>query len=233
MAGKSRHVGMLDSLGGRIASGEFPPGAVISLARLEEEYSVSRTVAREAMRLLEGLGMLEARRRVGLIVTPRSSWHVLSPFLIRWRLQGPGRDEQFHAFMDLRTAIEPTAARLAAEHASRRQRERLLELAAEMRRLGLMGEGASEEYLRADVEFHRTLLDGSGNEMLAALGDVVETVLAGRTELGLAPAYPVARTLELHEATAHAVSSSDVLVAEELCRNLVTTIRSETPKPGS
>ena len=65
---RSMYAGIVDVLGAEIAGGTLSAGSVVSLASLEERFEVSRTVAREAMRSLESKGMIEARRRVGLIV---------------------------------------------------------------------------------------------------------------------------------------------------------------------
>lgn len=231
MASASMHTRVADSLGRRVAAGALPAGSVVNLAGLEEEYGVSRTVAREAMRLLESLGMLEARRRVGLIVADVSHWNVLSPRVIEWRLAGPGRDAQLHSLLDLRIAVEPTAARLAATHASDEQRERLVALAARLRTMGAQGLGEDPEYLATDVGFHQTLLRASGNEMLAALDQVVEAVLVGRTRLGFSPAVPVAEVIDHHETTARAILQRMPDAAEVCCRSLVTRVRAEFGAP--
>lgn len=227
MAPVSRHGHVVEVLGRRIASYELPSGAVVNLASIEVEFGVSRTVAREAMRLLESLGMLRARRRVGLIVTPEAQWVVLDPRVIGWRLAGPGYDDQLRSLVELRTAVEPIAARLAARNATPEQRQKLAELAATMRSLGEDDRGASPEYLEADVEFHRTLLRASGNQLFAALDQVVEAVLVGRTQLGFTPARPREEAMHLHDGTAQAVAAGDPRAAEERSRAMVAVVLDE------
>ncbi|MGO3758890.1 MAG: FadR/GntR family transcriptional regulator, partial [Agrococcus casei] len=85
---------MLDDLGVRIASGEVAAGSVLTLAQLEEHYEVSRTVIREAVRVLEAKQMLVSRRRVGVTVQQPELWSNLDAQLIRWRLDGPQADQQ-------------------------------------------------------------------------------------------------------------------------------------------
>ncbi len=111
---QASHGSVLDALGLRIASGRLAPGEVRTLADLEAEYGVSRTVVREAVRVLEALGMLASRRRVGLTVTPVTSWSALDTRLIGWQLASPQRDHQIVVVNELRSAVEPIAARLAA-----------------------------------------------------------------------------------------------------------------------
>lgn len=224
---RSKHVEVADTLGRRVVNRQFSTDAVLYLADIENEFGVSRTVAREAMRLLQSLGMLDVHRRVGLRVTDQSKWKVLSPQIIGWRLEGPERDDQLRSLTDLRVAIEPTAGRLAATNASDEQRQLLLDLAARLQQMGGRGLGQTDKYLRTDVTFHQTLLLASGNEMLAALTEAVEAVMVGRTRIGMSPEYPVPEVLEHHEMVALAIQHRMPDAAEVCCRSLVTRVRRE------
>ena len=231
MASDPLHHHVADALGRRVVEGRLAVGSALSLASLEKEFRVSRTVAREAARLLESLGLMEPRRRVGLIVADPRNWNVLSPRVIEWRLAGSGRNDQLKTLLDLRIAVEPTAARSAAEQASAEDRERLIELADQLRDLGEQGLGQTPEYLRTDVDFHQTMLRASGNEMLAALDQVVEAVLIGRTRLGLSPAVPVPEVIDHHVTTAKAIDAQMPEAAELYSRLLVTRVRAEFNLP--
>ncbi|TDE95017.1 FadR family transcriptional regulator [Occultella glacieicola] len=227
MAKASMYEHMVDVLGSRIVGGELAPREVMSLASLEQEFAVSRTVAREAMRALQALGMITARRRVGLIVSPAQDWNVLDPQVIRWNLAGAGRDAQLLALMDLRIAIEPTATRLAAQHATPEQRTLLLDLVKQLTAIGDAGRGDSEEYLEVDVQFHVTLLRASGNPMLLALEPAVTEVLSGRSHLGLTPAHPNPLAMACHVSAASAVAEGSAQAAEEASRTMLSVVRDE------
>ncbi|MFI7581044.1 FCD domain-containing protein [Kocuria kalidii] len=227
MHGVEQHSGVLDRLGGSIAAGARTPGTVLTLAALEEEFGVSRTLVREVVRVLESMGMVESRRRVGVTVRPPRDWNPFDPRLIRWRLGGPGRDDQLRDLTELRAAIEPAAARLAAVRADEPTRRRLVDLAARLRELGEAGHGTDPEYLEVDTGYHALLLEASGNTMLAALQDVVAEVLSGRTALGLMPREPAPAALADHEATAAAVASGDAATAEDRARAVVAEVLDE------
>lgn len=212
------HGDVLDDLGSRIASGEFAESTVLTLADLEADYGASRTLVREAVRVLESMGMLVSRRRVGITVQPRAHWDELDPKIIRWTLAGPGRQQHLESLMELRVAVEPTAAFLAARRAGSAEREELQRLAAVMADLGTRGLGDGDAYLEADLAFHSLVLSASGNPLLRALEGPVREVLAGRTRLGLHPGTPAPGTLEQHVRVARDIAGGDAESAERHSR---------------
>ncbi|WP_460985656.1 FadR/GntR family transcriptional regulator, partial [Sinomonas halotolerans] len=89
---------------------------------------------------------------------------------------------------ELRIAVEPIAAAGAAHRATPDQSAQLSTLAAQMRWLGEAGD--LDAFLAADIAFHRLILGSCGNEMFAALDDMVAEVLTSRTRQGLMPFHP-------------------------------------------
>jgi DNA-binding FadR family transcriptional regulator len=213
------HGSVLAALGTAVVSGELRPGAVLTLDRVCSEYAVSRSVAREAVRVLESMGLLASRRRVGVTVLPRSSWNVFDPRVIRWRLDSTDRVDQLLSLSELRRGIEPVAAALAAARASAEQCRTLAGAVSDMEVHGRSGE--LDAYLRADQTFHRTLLEASGNEMLSSLGDVVTEVLGGRTHHGMMPTRPNPEAITLHDEVARAVRARDAAAAERAMRSII------------
>lgn len=229
---QAAHGSVLDDLGVRIAAGELPAGTVLTLADLESEYGVSRTVVRETVRVLEAMGMLASRRRVGITVRPVTDWSALDTRLIGWQLAGPRRAQQIVVVNELRAAIEPVAARLAAVRASDVERAELMRLAGDLERLGADGRGDSEEYLEADIAFHDLILDASGNLMLAATKAPIAEVITGRARMGLTPGVPEREALHNHVQTAAAIARGDAEAAEHHTRRYVETVLSEVRATG-
>lgn len=223
MSSPALHSAVLDALGRSITGGDLAPGTLLTLEAIGAEHGVSRTVAREVMRLLEGLGLVRSGRRVGIVVLPMESWSVLDPRVIRWRLQGPGRDAQLRTLTELRHAVEPLAAAGAARHATAETRDELVGLATRMRVLGEHGD--LTEFLALDIRMHELVLRSSGNELFGALAGVVAAVLSGRTHLGLMPASPVPEALDQHEAVARAVAAGDPEAAEAAMAAIVGEVR--------
>ena len=213
------HLSVLDRLGARIVAGELPAGHVLTLDRIDREYAVSRSVSRETIRVLESMGLVESRRRVGVTVLARTHWNVFDPRVIRWRLAGEDRANQLLSLSELRIGIEPSAAALAARRATP---EQCGEMTGAVMQMSVHGKsGDLEAYLAADTVFHRTLLAASGNEMLQALGGVVAEVLAGRTHHHLMPARPNPVAIRLHADVAQAVQAGDADAAEQAMREII------------
>ena len=213
------HGDVLDALGARIASGSMAAGTVLTLDGIARTHAVSMPVAREAVRVLQSMGLVTSRRRVGVTVQPRSAWNVFDPRVIRWRLEGEDRTAQLLSLSELRRGFEPVAAALAAERATPEQGRTLASAVADMEVHGRSGD--LEAYLRADQVFHRTLLQASGNEMIAALASTVDEVLAGRTHHDLMPARPNPVAIALHDEVGSAVRRGDAAGAERAMRRII------------
>ncbi|MFJ2268924.1 FadR/GntR family transcriptional regulator [Streptomyces sp. NPDC087849] len=216
--GPGLHTHVLDTLGLEIAAGEHRPGHVLRTDELAQRFDVSRTVVREVVRVLESMHLVESRRRVGVTVRPNEAWNVYDPQVIRWRLAGADRPRQLRSLTVLRSAIEPVAAGLAARNATPEQCAALTECA-----LGMVATSRGQQlegYLEHDIAFHRIVLNASGNEMFARLGDVVAEVLAGRTHHQVMFEDPDPAAVTLHVRLAEAVREGDAVAAERLTKEI-------------
>ncbi|MFF7728329.1 FadR/GntR family transcriptional regulator [Streptomyces sp. NPDC008001] len=223
--GQGLHARVLESLGPAITAGAYPPGSVLRTDELERRFDVSRTVIREAIRVLESMHLVESRRRVGVTVRPAEEWNVYDPQVIRWRLAGADRPRQLRSLTVLRSAVEPVAAGLAARLATAEQCEELTRHA-----LGMVATSRGQQlaaYLVHDVAFHRVILRASGNEMFARLGDVVAEVLTGRTEHQVMFTDPDPAAVTLHVRVAEAVRERDAARAEALTREITAGAMAE------
>lgn len=203
---------MIERLGSDIVRGALPAGTTVGADDLALRLGVSRTVVREATRVLESVNLIRVRRKVGITVLPAEDWSPYDPNVIRWRLDGPDRFEHLNALSELRSAIEPLAARLAARHATPAQCGALT--AAVIGMSATSRSANSTDYLRHDVDFHRTLLAASANPMLHGLRDVVVSVLEGRTAHALMPRVAEPEAVRLHGVVASSIQAGDGEAAE-------------------
>ena len=166
----------LEQLKNFIVSGELGPGGRLPSERaLSEALGVGRYSVREALKILEAVGLVESRPGDGTFLATRTGeqfGRILGMSLAAW---GGAIIE----ILDAREMIEVEAARAAAERATEQD---LLNLSHELERMRL---GAQQmdipEYLSADMEFHRRIAEASHNaiiwQFVSNLADLLEEVL--------------------------------------------------------
>ncbi|MBZ0228036.1 MAG: FadR family transcriptional regulator [Bauldia sp.] len=162
------------ALGRRIVSARHKPGETLPTEpRIQEEFGVSRTAVREAIRLLSAKGLTVSRPKTGTRVRPMAEWNMLDPDVLRWHVDQKPSDEFIHALFEMREIIEPAAAARAAERAT----------AEEIVTMGQAMDGIQNEergspaQIKADVAFHMALLEASKNPMLRSVGALIESAL--------------------------------------------------------
>ncbi|GAB2989279.1 FadR/GntR family transcriptional regulator [Actinotalea caeni] len=212
-------------LGRRIATGLLAPGTQVVPEEIAEQHGVSRSVVREALRVLEAKGLVQPKQRVGTRVLPSDRWDALDADVIGWRVQGPDRLAVVSDLEELRAAVEPRAARLCCDHADAADLAALAELATTMRRLGSRGDLGG--FTAADVAFHSRLLHASRNASFVRLEGTFAALLQAREDLGTLPHQISEDVLALHEEIAEAIAAQDPDRAERAARELVDGARSE------
>lgn len=207
------HGKILEELGRALVSGDLSEGAVVKIEDLQGRFGASRTVVRECVRVLESMGLLLSKRHVGVAVLSASAWNLYDPYVIRWRLASNARVAQLRSLTELRMAVEPEAARLAAMRAPAAGAGELVALAGGL--WAAAESGDMQKFLKVDTEFHSILLAISGNEMFAQLDGLVAVGLAGRTNYGLMPPSPHSEALQMHLDVALAIQSGDFVTAQQ------------------
>lgn len=171
--GRNLTYGVLDSLGRAIVTGHFDKRVFPTEADLAKQYDVSRSVIREAVKMLTAKGLLSARPRQGTIIQPGSSWNLFDTDVLRWLLERQFSIDLLKQFNQLRVAIEPEAAALAARFGDDRD---LALISAGLARMEAAEEG-NDDPLEADIDFHVSILRASGNPFYLQFRDVVATAL--------------------------------------------------------
>ena len=168
----TRHI--VQSLGKAIALGEHPQGEPLQAeALLCENFEASRTVLREAVKMLTAKGMLDARPRRGTIVLPESDWNLSDPDILNWMLERKGSLPIIAEFVDMRLAIEPAAAGLAALNLNDTTRQ---DLQNAIHRMEAAANG-EDDHLDADIAFHVGILAASNNRFFWNMRHTIEVAL--------------------------------------------------------
>ena len=208
---KSMHAQIVRDLGLRIVSGEYKPGQRLPLeASLCAAYDVSRSVLREATRVLVAKGLVVSKQRAGAIVCARSNWHLLDPDVLYWLIQTKPQPEFVETLLTVRRIFEPAAAALAAKVASPDALQAIAEAYKGMERAT-----TPEELLEPDLAFHRHIAEATNNDLLAYIGNMLS--LALRESIKLSSQLPDTHALSLprHKAILTALLNRDPLGARQ------------------
>lgn len=170
-AGARVHASLANEIGQRIVRGDYPPGTILpNEAKWSETFGASRSVVREAIKMLMAKGLLSSRPKVGSRVEPRERWNLLDRDVLGWYAMAPDREGFLRTVQEFRHLIEPEATALAA---LRRSDEQMADISAACRE---MREATSlSSRTRADTRFHLAVLRASGNDLLVPLGVLIES----------------------------------------------------------
>lgn len=215
-AGRGLSGQIVNELGARIVAGRLGPS--IDLEALSGELDISRTVLREALKVLAAKGLVDARQKRGTFVRPRDDWQLLDADVLRWQFSCHPTADLLSQLAEVRSIVEPAGARLAARRGNDADLAELSEALDAMAECGAAGAAAVE----ADLRFHRALLAASHNELLVRMEAMIEVGLAARdalvhTEHGEAVADP----LPAHRAVFEAIRDGDPDAAEQAMRDLL------------
>ncbi|MHA6718733.1 FadR/GntR family transcriptional regulator [Sphingomonas sp. RS6] len=214
--GRNLTYGMLDALGRAIVTGRYETEPFPTEAELAKQHGVSRSVTREAVKMLTAKGLLSARPRQGTVIQPASSWNLFDTDVLRWLLERQFSVDLLRQFSQLRIAIEPEAAALAAQFASPAD---LHEISAGLARMEAAERGL-DDTLDADIAFHVAVLRAANNPFYAQFRDMVATAL--RTSIRFTNRIK-GRTASVsdHAAVRDAIAARDPGAARDAMRRLI------------
>jgi GntR family transcriptional regulator, transcriptional repressor for pyruvate dehydrogenase complex len=186
----------------RILAGELRPPALLPPERvLSEQFNVSRTVIREAIKALEHTGLVEARQGLGVVVVSPSEGHVSDSILRFVKLDNSPQ----WALYELRSTLETEAAALAAE---RRDDEDLITLGSLIERMTAKVH-VPLEYVELDLEFHRALLKAAHNPLFNTVLEPFRAALRESRQVGATVPEAPMRSVSSHRRIYEAILAQD------------------------
>ena len=224
--GRNLTFGLLDALGRAIVTGEYDDARFPTEAELAAEHGVSRSVTREAVKMLTAKGLLTARPRKGTTVQPSSSWNLFDTDVLRWLLERKFSLDLLRHFTELRIAIEPAAAALAARNADAADIEAVK---AGYRRMedAAIGE---DDHLDSDIDFHIAVLEASGNPFYRQFRDVVATAL--QKSISFTNRNGGRASLPAHAAVLKAIEARNAKGAEAAMTRIIASVRDQIKEAG-
>lgn len=182
-------------IGRHIVTGRYTPGSMVEdEGALSERFQVSRTVVRDAVKILVGKGLLEVRRGIGTRVKPRKDWGLLDDDILAWQLSAPTEATTLLQLIEVRQIIEPRAARWAAGRASEEEIDDI-QAACDSMKAEI---DAPEKFVIADAHFHRSILHAAHNEFLSALEGVIYSALLSSIRLTNPDKEANAKSISFH-----------------------------------
>jgi DNA-binding FadR family transcriptional regulator len=208
---------LVQKLGSSIVRGELPPGKSLPIeAELGKKYGASRTVTREAVKILSTKGLIGQRPRVGTYVHPEERWDLLDAEVLTWILDRHFSHKLVREFLEVRIGIEPAAAALAAANATP------ADLALLKSRLDRMKSAISGHVdpVHADIAFHATILEISHNRFYHQLTPIVETALKFSIRV-TNKAKGALADYDAHDKIYRAIKNGNAEGAARACRELI------------
>ena len=227
--GSSRnlHTQVVESLGESIVCGVFQPGdALPGEAQLASEMAVSRTVLREALKVLAAKGLIETRQKTGMRVRDSRYWNHLDADVLGWRCASLPTDDFVEKLVEMREIVEPAAVMTAARRRDPAQLEAIREALAAMEAAETL-----DDWAAADLRFHETVLLATNNELLSALFSVIESALGTFFVMSARTAKNFKYALPHHRAVYEAIRRRRPNEAAAAMHTMIEDSRANMRKP--
>ncbi|MGI9509415.1 MAG: FadR/GntR family transcriptional regulator [Geminicoccaceae bacterium] len=205
-------------IGRRIVANSYDIGELLEdEAALATRYQVSRSVIRDAIKILVGKGLLEVRRGIGTRVRERHRWGLLDDDVLAWHQSAPPSTDFLRQLMDLRLVIEPKAARWAAERGTTEGHAQIAEAQTRMEK----EKGSIKDFVMADALFHRSILRAANNELLLSMEGVIFSALLSSIQLTNSDPRENEKSIPFHRAVTNQILERNGSKAETQMEKLL------------
>ncbi len=208
--------GVARELAKRIFAGDVKPGEKLATEfELCGEFGVSRTVIRDALRVLGSKGLIQARPHSGTVVRGIEYWNFLDPQMISWAREMGDREGFFDMLMEARFVFEPAVVEIAAMKATEEEIERIEAACVDMEKAAAANPPANKAFNKADIVYHLALLDATHNLILRQFGGVIKTALLASFEMALEEEEISEVSVKAHRTVVEAIRNRNPRVARE------------------
>jgi DNA-binding FadR family transcriptional regulator len=218
------HGQIVHTIGSRIVNGAIRPGELLPA---DPQLRASRTVVREAIKVLAAKGLVESRPKTGTRVRAPESWNLLDPDVLAWQQEGTPQPVFLRKLTEVRLIVEPAAAELAAKHARAPEMAALDAAFAEMKAALARTPADYEAFDQADIVFHRAILQACHNDVLERMSAMVYSALLVSFHATSRLPGRARHSLPRHRAILEAVRAHDARRAGTAMRRLVQSTAQE------
>jgi len=160
-----------------------------------KQLGVSRSILREAVKVLENKGMVQVRPRSGTKARPRIDWNQLDPDILAWQSELKPDPRFLRDLCEVRLAIEPIASGFAALRASQEEITAIRQCLE--RRLEILAVKDLEGAIDAELRYHTAVVAASHNPLFQQLNSTIHDPY--RVALSYTLLLPASVALELEE----------------------------------
>ena len=195
----------------RIMDGVYAPGQLLpGETSLQQEWGVSRSVIREAMKMLASRGLVSIQQGRGTFVSESSETPLREQLAITLQRGAKGKSG-WEDLLEVRHVLEVAVAQRAAQRAKKTDINAMSEAIDAMRSHPDLPQG----YVDADLSFHRALTAATGNPLWSALLNSLNDLLQQYREEGFRGKASALHAADQHEQILHAVETRDVDAAAQ------------------
>ena len=226
---RNLHGQVVKEIGTQILSGQLKPGSLLfDEETLGARFAVSRTVVREAIKILAAKGLVESRPKRGTIVRPVQFWSRLDPDILMWQGNSTSGWEFLRNLMEVREIVEPPATQLAAQRATPEEVAIISQAYHDM----VESVEDPEVFMQADMRFHAAILQASHNEFLQPIANAIRAAMFSSLRITNRGAALNKKSLPLHFGILEAVREKAPDAAAAMRRHLqdtLTRLKKENP----
>jgi GntR family transcriptional repressor for pyruvate dehydrogenase complex len=222
---------IIDTLKQALINGELKPGQKLpSEAELVQQFGVGRSAIREAMKVLQALGVVRIQQGNGTYIMDKPSPMMLSPLVFAIMLESG----MSHELVDLRRIIEIGYCELAAKKATDEDWERIEEAALAHADYAGQFDPDVDQLALLDLEFHRSILDASHNALVIRLGHAIEELFsASMKNTYITVADNLQKSARFHQEIVSAIREGDSVKIHQAIEGSLIYWQEEVEKLGA
>lgn len=207
-----------NQMGLAIVQGKYSEGQPFPTeAQLAKQFSISRSVMREAVKMLTAKGLISSRPRQGIRLSPANQWNLFDSDVLAWTLESRPSLSLLKEFTELRLAIEPEAVALAARIGDS---EAIARIENSLKRMKA-AESGEDDNLAADIEFHNNILFASNNRFFIQFSHFIETALRVAITFTNKMTQTSFANFEVHKMVYNSIAAGDTVAASAAMRSLL------------
>lgn len=222
---RTSHTQLARDLGIAIVTGAHAVGSTLpGEHEIADQRGVSRSLVREALRMLSAKGLLESKPKAGTRVRERAVWNLLDPDVLAWMFEGEPAVGFVRSLFQLRLIVEPSAAELAATLRTTRHLSKMGHALEQMQAHGL----ASPVGQAADQSFHHIILEATQNELLVSLAGSIGAAVRWTTIFKHRQTRKPSDSMPQHRALFDAIADADPAGARAATMALIAQAQADT-----